>query len=212
MIDNLTFEAKKREFIDLLKSTNRQNIDSVINWLENLTDFFVAPSSTAFHGNFKHGLLCHSMNVYYIAKQIKQGLINESDLHDIPNDALKSISDDNIIIAALLHDICKCNFYKEDVKWKKDADNKWQSYLGYSINDQFPFGHGEKSVLYLQMLNLKMSVDEMLAIRWHMGTWDGGMLQNEAKFAAAEAESKYPLCTIIQCADKLASMCLEIKI
>lgn len=45
------FEVKER-IINLLKSTGRESIDKVIKYLEE-TDFFVAPASTKYHGNFE---------------------------------------------------------------------------------------------------------------------------------------------------------------
>ena len=39
-------ENNKKEFINLLKSTNREGIDKLIEWLSNKSDFFNAPSST----------------------------------------------------------------------------------------------------------------------------------------------------------------------
>jgi hypothetical protein len=200
-MDILAIEALKGEFKNLLLSTNRRNIDNVINWLETKTDFFSAPSSANYHGNHEHGLLVHSMNVYKISLEIYNSLIKiNPDLH---------IDFNSIIISALLHDICKVNFYKPTQKWKKNEANQWVSYDGYVIEDTFPIGHGEKSVMLLQMLGLEMKVDEMLAIRWHMGAWDGGLLTNEVKFAYNKSAESYPLCVIIQAADNLSSMTLE---
>lgn len=200
-LSNLEVNALQTEFTNLLLSTNRKNVDKVINWLENSSDFFVAPSSTGYHGNYKHGLLVHSLNVYKIALGILDVL--KSIKPDI------NVSEDNVKIAALLHDLCKANFYKAETKWRKDANNQWEQYEGYVIDDKFPFGHGEKSVLMLNMLGLEMQSSEMLAIRWHMASWDGGILQNDSKFAANAADDKYPLCSIIQSADKMASKILE---
>lgn len=53
----------KKRFIDLLKSTKREGIDKLIDFLEK-TDFFTAPASTRFHSSYEGGLLQHSLNVY----------------------------------------------------------------------------------------------------------------------------------------------------
>ena len=53
----------KEEFLNLLKSTNREGMDKLIEFIEK-TDFFKAPASTRFHGNYEGGLLEHSMKVY----------------------------------------------------------------------------------------------------------------------------------------------------
>lgn len=203
IIDDLSAEALKLEYISLLKSTNRKNIDAVINWLENKSDFFYAPSSTAYHGNHKYGLLMHSMNVYKLANEIY------NTIKTLKPDV--SISSENIIISALLHDICKCNFYKEKTKYRKTDFGGWEEYQGYEVQDAFPYGHGEKSVLFLQMLGLEMELQDILAIRWHMGAWDGAMLQNDVRMAYSAAIETYPLCTIIQSADSMASMLLETR-
>ena len=57
----------KEEFIKLLRSTNRDGMEDVIGFLEK-SDFFKAPASTRFHGNYEGGLLEHSMKVYEILK------------------------------------------------------------------------------------------------------------------------------------------------
>ena len=70
-----------------------------MDWMEKRTDFFEAPASTKFHGACKEGLLIHSLNVYDILKK--------------RNDVDHADSDETIAIVALLHDLCKTNFYKE---------------------------------------------------------------------------------------------------
>ena len=57
----------KEEFLNLLRSTNREGMDKLIEFIEK-TDFFKAPASTRFHGNYEGGLLEHSMKVYEILK------------------------------------------------------------------------------------------------------------------------------------------------
>ena len=92
----------KEEFIELLKSTKREGIEDLINFIEK-TDFFTAPASTRFHGDYEGGLLEHSMKVYEILK------------HKAKNNVMKmEFAEDTLIIIGLLHDICKVNFYKVD--------------------------------------------------------------------------------------------------
>lgn len=38
----------------------------------------------------------------------------------------------------------------------------------YAIEDQFPYGHGEKSVFLIER-KMHLKIDEAMAIRWHMG-------------------------------------------
>ena len=55
------------EFKTLLNGINREGMDNLINFIEK-TDFYTAPASTRFHGNYEGGLLEHSMKVYEILK------------------------------------------------------------------------------------------------------------------------------------------------
>ena len=112
----------KEEFIKLLKETNREGMDKLIEFLEN-SDFFEAPASTRYHGNFKGGLLEHSMKVYEILKT-------------------KVEDNDSAKIVALLHDICKTNFYKTDFRNVKN-NGVWEQVPYYTIEDTIPYGHGE---------------------------------------------------------------------
>ena len=102
----------KEEFIELLKSTNREGMEKLLAFLEK-SDFYTAPASTRFHGNFEGGLLEHSMKVYEIFKEkVKNSGLN------VPEETVK--------IAALLHDICKTNFYKTDYRNAKNARGEWE--------------------------------------------------------------------------------------
>ena len=55
----------KEEIIRLLRETNRNGMDKVIEFLEK-SDFFTAPASTRFHGAYEGGLAEHSFKVYEI--------------------------------------------------------------------------------------------------------------------------------------------------
>ena len=195
----------KQQFIQLLRSTNRQGIENVINWLEE-SNFFTAPASTMFHGNYPGGLLEHSMNVAIMAHEVHEMLCkHKPELAD-------QVTRDNIIIAALLHDICKANIYQTVTKYRKDQNNAWETYDTYSVDySEFPVGHGEKSVIRLLQLGLQLTNDEILAIRWHMTAWELPFQSGEAKANLNAAKNQCPLLTIIQTADGLASAILENK-
>lgn len=128
----------KQEFIDLLKSTKREGIEDLIKFLEEKTDFYTAPSSTRFHGSFEGGLLEHSMKVYEILKHKADKNIMSMEWQD-----------DTLIISALLHDICKVNFYKVDYRNAKNEHGEWEKVPYYTVDDTIPYGHGEKSVMMI---------------------------------------------------------------
>ena len=122
------------------------------------------------------------------------------------------VSLENIIIAALLHDVCKANIYKVNTKYRKDQNNSWEPHNSYSVDySELPLGHGEKSVIRLLQIGFALTQDEILAIRWHMTAWELPFQSNEAKANLNEAKQQCPLLTIIQTADGLASAILEEK-
>lgn len=195
----------KQQFLQLLRSTNRPGVENVIKWLEE-TDFFIAPASTIFHGNYEGGLLEHSMNVAIMAHDVHEMLCRRKP------ELAQQVTRDNIIIAALLHDVCKANIYQKTTKYRKDAQNNWETYDTYGVDySEFPMGHGEKSVIRLLQQGLQMTEDEMIAIRWHMTAWELPFQSGEAKAYLNAAKNKCPLLAIIQTADGLASAILENK-
>lgn len=174
----------KEEFISLLRSTNREGIEEVIQFLEK-SDFYKAPASTRFHGSFEGGLLEHSMKVYEILK------------HKVKNSLLDlNVSDDTLIIIALLHDICKVNFYKVDYRNAKNERGEWEKVPYYTVDDTIPYGHGEKSVMMITEY-MKLTVEEKYCIRWHMGFTE----PKEAYNTLGQAFKKFPLALILHEAD-----------
>ena len=105
----------KEEFIELLKSTNREGMDKLLAWIEK-SDFYKAPASTRFHGSYEGGLLEHSLNVYKVLKQ---------KLTQFPFASILNVNDDTLIIITLLHDICKANYYCVEMRNKKNEDGIW---------------------------------------------------------------------------------------
>ena len=183
----------KEEFIKLLRSTKREGIEDVINFLEK-SDFFKAPASTRFHGDHEGGLMEHSMKVYEILKhKVKTCVI------DI------NVPEESLIISALLHDICKTNFYKIDYRNAKNSLGVWEKVPYYTIEDTIPYGHGEKSVMMLTEY-IKLTNDEKYAIRWHMGFSEPKEIYNTLGAAMA----KYPLILLLNEADLEASYFFDI--
>lgn len=194
----------KNKFIELLRSTKREGIDRVIDYLENKSDFFTAPASTAFHGNYEGGLVEHSLNCCNLGLSIREVILKQKP------ELESKISKESVIIATLLHDICKANLYVGEIKSRKNALGMWEKYNGYTVDySKFPIGHGEKSVIMLLMIGLKLSSDEILAIRWHMSSWDLPFQSKELQACYSTAKNNCPLCSIMQAADCLASGLLE---
>ena len=156
----------KTQIIELLKATERERIDKVIDYLNNKSDYFNAPASSAFHGNYPGGLAEHSLNVYNVAMRVKVAMI------EMKPELADRIPDESIAIVALLHDLCKTNVYKIEKKNRK-INGVWVETDAYGVDySKFPLGHGEKSVIMLLSLGFALTRDEMLAIRWHMAAWN----------------------------------------
>lgn len=200
-------EKNKQEFIRICKKNiKRDGLDKILSYLEK-SDFYTAPCSSAFHLNEKGGLCQHSINVFKTACKIFADIYLTAMQNE--NAPFKEeITMESIAIASLFHDICKTKIYHQTERWKKDANNKWMSYPGYEIKDDFPFGHGEKSCLMLSWY-MRLKVEEMLAIRWHMGMFDIAENGSSQRYAFYAATDKTPLVSIIIAADFLASHLLE---
>lgn len=202
---NLQMKQNRSEFVELLYSTGREGMDEVINQLEEL-GFFQAPASSKFHLNHEGGLLEHSLNV------CKVGLMLREQMLLLKPDLEESLNKESVIIASLLHDICKADIYQKCIRKRKDRLGQWVDYETYELDySDFPLGHGEKSVIVLLRMGLDLSDDEIMAIRWHMSAWDLPFQSPDLKANFDTAKRLCPLCTLIQASDGLASNLLESK-
>lgn len=196
-------QQMRTEFEALLKSTNRENVDYVIEDLADL-GFFEAPASTKFHLNYNGGLVEHSINVCKAALMLREQLI-----------AMKPSLEpyfpkDSVIVASLLHDVCKSDIYKPTIKKHKNEYGILVDEPGYDVDySNFPLGHGEKSVVVILRCGFDLTDDEILAIRWHMTAWDLPFQSPELKNCINTARDKCPLCGLIQSADCIAANLLE---
>jgi HD domain len=177
-------DLMKEEFINLLKDIDRPGMDKLLEFLEK-SDFFTAPASTRFHGAREQGLVEHSLKVYEILKEkTKHSPISI----DIPEESVR--------IIALLHDICKTNFYKIDYRNVKNSLGVWEKAPYYTIEDTIPYGHGEKSVMMITEF-MKLTNEEKYAIRWHMGFTEPKEIYN----TIGAAYEKYPIALLTNEAD-----------
>lgn len=199
----LDINKQKEEFCSLLRSTGREGVDYVIEDLEK-QGFFKAPASAGHHLNVDGGLALHSLNTCRAALMVWQGL------KELDPSVEREVKRESVILASLLHDVCKADIYLPAVKRKKNALGVWEDVPGYRVSyKQFPMGHGEKSVITLLLSGLDLHDDEMLAIRWHMGAFGLNMNSYEDERNYDTARTLYPLVAIVQTADSLAAAILE---
>lgn len=185
----------KQRFINLLKkaSEQRNGVDKLLAWLEG-TDFFTAPASTRFHGAYEGGLVEHSLNVYDAFMK----LFGQEESHNRAS----------VLICTLLHDVCKSGFYKTELRNHKNEQGQWEKVPVYAIEDHFPMGHGEKSVWLIERF-VRLTAEESVAIRWHMGGFDDAV--RGGSYAISAAYEKYPLALKLHMADMYASYILETR-
>lgn len=186
----------KEEFLNAYSLIQRPGADKLLAWMET-TDFFTAPASTRFHGDHEGGLLEHSLNVY-IRLQAEV------------SSATVEAGADTIAVCALLHDLCKVNFYKVSQRnVKNEETGRWEKQPFYQVEDQFPYGHGEKSVFLIERF-IRLKPIEAVAIRWHMGGFDDSA--RGGSYAVSGAYEKYPLALLLHVADLKATYLDERKV
>ncbi len=110
----------KEEFISIYtENIKRKGADKLLEFLQK-SDFFTAPSSTRFHGSHEGGLVEHSVNVYHCLKDyLSRPRTKEMYRMDF--------SEETIAIVALLHDVCKVNFYTTEMRNRKNEETgQWE--------------------------------------------------------------------------------------
>ena len=182
----------RAEFLEIFQQkVSRPGSEKLLAWLDT-TDFFRAPASTRFHGACESGLVMHSLNVYHA---LRERYFEEGD------------SEETFAICGLLHDMCKANFYKPGTRnVKNEVTGQWEKVPSYSIEDAFPYGHGEKSVYLIERF-MRLRTAEAVAIRWHMGGFDDSVRGGSR--AMGEAFYQYPLAVKLHLADLTATYLLE---
>ncbi len=227
-VQSLSDAEVKDCILQVLRDTAREGIENVMDYMENKSDFFSAPASTRFHLCVPGGLARHSLNVYYRMMDL---VGTEHQKNEPGKDAPQEVKDafeartEKLIsscgIVGLLHDICKTNVYKRCSRNQKTYDKEklaaadprkikndsigpfiWESVEGYSYEDGLPYGHGEKSV-YILSAFIKLTREEAMAIRWHMGPFD-----NSAKSDSRPLNKvfeQFPFAFLTYVADSMAT-------
>lgn len=187
----LNVPSSKERFIEAYTTAiSRQGSKELLDWMLK-TDFFTAPASSKFHSAYEGGLCDHSLNVY-------------NAMIDRYNDGKP---DESFAIVALLHDLCKAQFYKlASRNVKNETTGAWEKVPFYTIDDKFPFGHGEKSVFLIERF-MRLKVEEAIAIRWHMGGFDDAA--RGGSFAINGAFERYPLAVKLHISDIEATYLME---
>lgn len=163
--------------------------DRCVKWLSG-TDFYIAPASTIYHDSEPCGLLRHSLKV--VDKIIEL-------LH---TPSFSNVNVAEAVLSALVHDWCKIDFYEQYMRNVKDeTTGVWNKVPSYRCKGTaLPFGHGVTSLFMAQKF-FRLTTEQALAIRWHMGEY--GVSESE-KHDLMDANEKYPMVLLIQFADRLS--------
>lgn len=101
----------KEEFISIYnKYINRAGSKELLDWMRK-TDFFTAPASTKYHCACECGLVMHSVSVF--------NTLMEKHFDEEKDNA------ESFAIAALLHDLCKAQFYKVSTRNVKNEQTEY---------------------------------------------------------------------------------------
>lgn len=195
-IRDYTSEQIKDKILELLNSIDREGKENLIEWLVT-SDFFTAPASTKYHSTSAGGLAKHSLFVYKL-------FADKVDYFNI------EMNKDSIIVASLLHDLCKVDFYYRDFKWVKNNEtNQWMKDPIWKVHDKLPLGHGEKSI-YLAQKYIQLTDEEAILIRWHLQFSEPGVHFNfPGGLPFLNAMDLYPICVFLSTADFEARMLIK---
>ena len=201
-MDTVDLEMQRDRFLRIFdgKIGQRDGADALRDWLlGDGCDFFSAPASTKYHGNYAGGLCEHSLDVYDMAVQLeelyRENIRKQYLVLNRPYDREQFL--ESMAVAALFHDLCKANFYKTRVNGK---------YANYVVDEQLPFGgHGSKSVYVLSKYLKDIRDEEAIAINCHMGF----SRAEDNTLSIGESFRYSPLAWIIHVADEAATFMLD---
>lgn len=173
-----TYEERLQRFEERFKSF--PYYDYVLGYLLE-TEFFTAPASTKYHGNYPGGLFDHSMNVAEVLSDLTEKL------------SLRWERPESPWIIGFFHDLCKVDSYKQDENGNYEHNT-----------DMLYKGHGDKSLMLLSSL-LLLTEEEAACIRYHMGAFC-----KESEWSDyTSAVHKFPNVLFTHTADMVAAHIIE---
>ena len=109
-----------------MAKVQRPGMDKLMTYIRK-SDFYRAPASTKYHLICEHGLLQHSLNVL---DALRGMLIMNAEgkwEYRVAEQVVDTLDDENVIIMALLHDLCKTYFYSTSTRnAKNEKTDKWE--------------------------------------------------------------------------------------
>ncbi len=201
-MDTFDMDMQRDRFLKVFDEQigDREGKDALREWLlSDDCDFFTAPASTKYHGNYDGGLCEHSLDVYEMAVRLetmyREDIRKQYLVLNRPYDQKQFV--ESMTIAALFHDLCKVNFYRTKINGRNTV---------FTVDEQLPFGgHGGKSVYVLSKYLKDIKDEEAIAINCHMGFSRG----TDNSISIGESFHFSPLAWIIHVADEAATFMLD---
>ena len=201
-MESFDMEMQRDKFLKIFDTQigERDGKEALREWLlSDGCDFFTAPASTRYHGNYDGGLCEHCIDVYEMAVRLEE--LYREDIRkqylvlNRPYDREQFM--ESLAVAALFHDLCKVNFYKTRVNGRNSA---------YVVDEQLRFGgHGSKSVYVLSKYLKDIRDEEAIAINCHMGF----SRSEDNSLSVSDSFKNSPLAWIIHVADEAATFMLD---
>lgn len=184
----IRYEALKRKV-----KIRRKEFYQLCCFIEKETTWLTAPASTRYHLPVESGLLEHSCNVAEYMLKLKEAMRPE-------------ISDESCVIVALLHDLGKVGMPGNPLYLINEPSTK-QIRFGYPATVPYRFNRDLTYLsvpirsIYLALLYIKLSDEEVQAIVYH----DGQYVDDNRSVATKEA----PLTLLLQFADLWSGFVVE---
>lgn len=151
----------KEKILTLLRSTERDGIEDLIEYMEK-SGFFEAPASTKFHGATEGALAVHSLNVCNTALEIAETVAGKEWFED---------NKYSVIIAALLHDLGKAGQFGKPLYVENILKKGRSEAQPYKTNDELKaIAHEITSIVEAEK-RIHLTEDEQFAILFHNGLY-----------------------------------------
>lgn len=178
-------------FYQYIIKIKRPGIDFLVDYLHD-SDYFIAPSSTQYHGAKEKGLLEHCVNVTQLMLQLNK------------NNNFKTVDEESIIVCGLFHDLGKSTYFNKQnyipniLKTGKVSESK-----PYTHNEERLWIPHQVASIHILSKFIELTEEETFAILYHNGLYtpDGRAMQgNETR-----------LMLLLHFADMWASRFIEIS-
>lgn len=188
-IDVESLMSRYRSLKDLITSERKPAFDTMMEYIENDTEYLIAPASAKYHMCQKCGLLYHSVNVAETMIRLSKTLARD-------------VSVEQCVILGLLHDVGKHNQYKEKEPTEKQKKYGFPANPPYEYRDDIVHMTHEDRSLYIisNVCGFKLSEEEWEAIQRHNEPWNEEL---SSRF------KKNKLMTLLQYSDYWSTLYLE---